>query len=410
MRAIVVVGVLLAAGSASAKPGKENRWIGVDVANVRVAPKADAAVDVRLRINTYVTIAEWRDGYGRLREPSPSGKTLWVAESVLSDHVITLDEAVRAAEAATKKGDAALAANWWQRATAIDPGHTANLEKLAALLVSTNRNDEAKLIRDRLAGRAEAYVAVCEGSEALLAGKIQPDGTVVSLSGVDGAILARLGQELAAAPWFGSWTEGVRPLVGTPFARPSVGPVAAIDEEGGKVLTLGPCHDDRAAVSRVYTTVPFERLATTDGLLGADGKPFPFASAIPKAYRDDGWRAVTAEVRRIGDTGLFDARVGLEKAPSEETAVRAVLDRAGKVLPATEGAEASTRGAYRTWLRPLWRASDAIVGVTLETSTFERRFDVPPEDGTGGSSSVSIDVVVGGALRHTSITIREVGC
>ncbi len=404
---LLLTAVLVSSGAEAAK--KEHAWIAADVANLRVAPKADAEIELRLRINTHVFVAERRNGFARLRDPAPSGRTLWIAESVLAPSRTSHEDAVRRANEA--KGNDAI--RWWERATAIDPGRTEHLEKLAALYASNGRDAEAKVIRERLAGRSETFVAVCSGQRVLLVAKLLPDGTPVSMVTKHRATLRGLAGSLGAATWFGSWIGGVRPLVGTPFRAPKVVAVAEIDEDGEHVLELGPCADDSRAESRVYTTTPFERLDATRGLMTESGAPFPFGALIPHDHRADGWNAVGAVVRRIGDTRHFDVRTELERAPNDRTAFRAITDAQGKPL-ATSGAPepvaVDNSRAYRTWLRPMWRTQDRVIGVTTEHVALGERFDVPASESGSATSSVFLDVIEENVVRRLHVVIQEAGC
>ncbi|MEQ9499794.1 MAG: hypothetical protein RIT81_23145 [Deltaproteobacteria bacterium] len=397
----------MSSGAQAAK--KEHAWIAADVANLRRAPRANAEIELRLRINTHVFIAERKNGFARLRDPAPSGRTLWVAESVLAPTRTSHEDAVRRATEA--KGNDAI--RWWERATAIDPGRAAHLEKLAALYASNGRDVEAKVIRERLAGRSETFLAVCSGQRVLLAAKLLPDGTPVSMVTKDRATLRALASSLGAATWFGSWIGGLRPLVGTPFRAPKVVPVAEIDEDGDQVLELGPCADDSRAASRVYTTTPFERLDTTRGLMTERGAPFPFGALIPHDHVAEGWHAVGAVVRRIGDTKHFDVRTNLERAPNDRTAFRAITNEKGEPLATTGAPEpvaVDNSRAYRTWLRPLWRTKDRVIGVTTEHVMLEERFDVPAPESGSATSSVFIDVIEESAVRRLHVVIQEAGC
>lgn len=401
--------LLLSSGAQAAK--KEHAWIAADVANLRVAPKAGAAIELRLRINTHVFVAERKDGFARLRDPAPSGRTLWVAESVLAPTKTSHEDAVRRATEA--KGNVAEAIRWWERATAIDPGRADHLEKLAALYAANGREVEAKVIRDRVAGRAETFVAVCSGQRVLLVAKLLADGTPVSLLTKNRATLSALAPSLGAATWFGSWIGGVRPLVGTPFRAPKVVPVAEIEEDGEQVLQLGLCADDSGAASRVYTTTPFERLDTTRGLMTERGVPFPFGALIPHDYRAEGWHAVGAVVRRIGDTKYFDVRTDLERASNDKTAFRAITNAKGEPLStsgAPEPVAVDNSRAYRTWLRPLWGTKDRVIGVTTEHVMLEERFDVPAPESGSATSSVFLDVIEASAVRRLHVVIQEAGC
>lgn len=333
--------------------GGDYRVVEADVLNVRSEPVADAPITARVRINWQVEVLETRGRWSRVRlanEPPGVERIGWVATEFLGES--SKEEALwRRAESST--GEERL--TWARRAlaAAYEPSRERQL-RLATWLDEAGHTEDAEQVRAGAEGRLPTWIATCHGGRALLAGRVEPDGsTSVASVGEGGIALEQaraLGLELAGVPWDLLDTQLIdersRRRVATPFSAPFVDdlwnqePVFVPKPEVGSeaVLVLGACGREgalyfsqpvatiRGRPATVSHTARFlaERAASGQdhALYGASLRyPFPDETILevaldrPHEWRKDEGRDRATTLQWVGAGGQVVAEIG--EAPGD---------------------------------------------------------------------------------------------
>ncbi|MFT6147239.1 MAG: hypothetical protein ACJAZO_005322 [Myxococcota bacterium] len=219
--------LLLLAAFASAEP----QWVDADVLNVRDAPGGD--IVARLVSNDQVDVTERNGPHAHVRHQWGEGWVEgWVDSTFLAERRIPNYDTLRSGSA--PKADRLRAADRLLVEYGYSPTDRAQFEER---LRQTGDFDKAAMV----AAPSSVYVAVCDGTDLIVAGKIPPAGPFESWANAD-RLQARL-SEVATQRWY---TEHSNEAPRFPGARLDAQAMVLRGEGIEDILVLGPCHETGA--------------------------------------------------------------------------------------------------------------------------------------------------------------------
>ena len=411
----------VAALIAPESPAVSSLWVVADVANVRAEAADQAPIVAKLRISTHVTATgnptngwtavTW--GWGADVKPGFVRSELLAAEPLLEE------AALAKARAAREARDLVEATRWAERAAALNPDATANLEMVRDLHREAGKKEKAAAIDELLAGKRAAYIAVCRakpsdahfpagpGPRIELLGRVGADGEPQLLRDEE---LAALAIDLGAAPWWVVSASGRVSLANDGF--PAARPVAVWNEDpsgGGEMsgsqrkIILGPCNEPGAVLSSLKPKALFRGAydwSKTASLVGSARKGIAALSdARIRSVSAGGITPAVTEVLIDVDTVTNSAFEGA--APMVRTRSWALVERGTSVR---ESIGPTLHSSWVGMTDPVWMELPG--GRRVATVLYE----VAQQE--SGSTAMGAVVVIDakGTIRRVDTEIEGSGC